>query len=93
MTDRSALNPGLSMMNFDGLDLQNQQEKELQRESEQQQNEVWRGNHGNWTQLWDYLPRRNIILFYCKAIFCQIIDLTCDFLFMHGYDCVNLKEI
>lgn len=40
MTDKSALNPGLSMMNFDGLDLQNQQEKELQRESEQQQNEV-----------------------------------------------------
>ncbi|XP_062579081.1 centrosomal protein of 152 kDa-like, partial [Saccostrea cucullata] len=39
-TDRSALNPGLSMMNFDGLDLQSQQEKELQRENEQQQNEL-----------------------------------------------------
>lgn len=39
-TDRSPLNTGLSMMNFDGLDLQSQQEKELQRENEQQQNEV-----------------------------------------------------
>ncbi|XP_048749329.2 centrosomal protein of 152 kDa-like isoform X2 [Ostrea edulis] len=39
-TDRSPLNTGLSMMNFDGLDLQSQQEKELQRENEQQQNEL-----------------------------------------------------
>lgn len=86
MTDRSALNPGLSMMNFDGLDLQNQQEKELQRESEQQQNEVWHGNHGNWTQLWDYLSHRIIILVCCKAEFCRMSDHRSDmWLLIHAY--------
>lgn len=61
MTDRSALNPGLSMMNFDGLDLQNQQEKELQRESEQQQNEVGvKWSKGHWTLMYS-AGKRNFI--------------------------------